>query len=59
MASRNCIYSIQRNYKLWGALCDTVIALLSPQGAYLILETSKGGFLERGALFTKLHDKDT
>ena len=36
----------------------TIKALLSPQGVYLILDTSEGGLLERGNLFTKSSDRD-
>ena len=43
---------------------NTVKALLSPRGAYLILDlpegglNRKGGLLERGGLFTKSSEKD-
>ena len=30
-------------------LCNTVKALLSPRGAYLILDLPEGGLIERGA----------
>ena len=36
----------------------TVKALLSPRGAYLILDLPEGGLLERGGLFTKSSEKD-
>ena len=49
---------------LWDFFKRTVKALLSPRGAYLILDlpegglNREGGLLERGGLFTKSSDKD-
>ena len=46
----NCLHVYICYYRLTnGRRVDTVKALLSPRGAYLILDLQEGGLIERGA----------